>query len=257
MNKAGILFLMLRQIGAVFVALFLFFILLYGFTRVFGPIPFSISSVTTQNPSGFSVTGEGKAEALPDLATLTLGVQANGSSTSAVSDQLNKVINAVIVAVKNQGVDAKDIQTAQYTINPTYDYSSGAQKITGYNGNTNVTVKVRDISKVNGVIDGANAAGANQVGSPQFDTSDNSTALNQARTLAIADAKKKAQAASSAAGFSLGKIINYSETQAGTPVVVPFAAGVAADSAKVSPPTQIQPGQNEVDLNVTLTYEVR
>jgi uncharacterized protein len=248
---------MVKQILSVFVALFLFFVLLYGFTKVLGPIPFYISSVTTQNPNGFSVVGEGRVQIKPDKATVNLGVQSSGPAKDQVQNQMNKISGAVISALKSQGIDEKDIQTSQYTINPTYDYTSGSQKITGYSGSTNVTVTVTDIGKVNGVIDAATSAGANQVGTPQFSNTDNSTALDQARQLAIADAKKKAQVAASSAGFSLGKIINYSESEAGNPVPIPFAAGVAADSAKVSPPTQIAPGQNEVDLDVTLTYEVK
>lgn len=248
---------MLRQILASAVTFLAFFILLFAYTKLAGPIPFSVNSISTQNPGGFSVTGEGKAQIKPDKATINLGVQANDVSTQTVQDQMNKNINAVTAAIKQQGIDEKDIQTAQYTINPTYDYTSGNQKITGYQGSTNVAVTVRDINNVNKVIDAATANGANQVGSPQFSNADNSSALDQARSLAIADAKKKAQSAASAAGFSLGKIINYSESQGGQPVPVPFIAGGGVAQSKAVPPTQVEPGQNEVDLQVTLTYEVK
>lgn len=245
-----------QQILASIITFLAFFILLFAYTKLAGPIPFSVNSISTQNPGGFSVTGEGKAQIKPDLATVNLGVQATGVSTQVVQDQMNKTINAVVAAVKDQGIDEKDIQTAQYTINPTYDYTGGTQKITGYSGSTNVAVKVRDISKVNGVIDAATGNGANQVGSPQFSNADNSSALDQARSLAIADAKKKAQSAAGAAGFSLGKIINYSESQGGQPVPVPMV-GLGGAESKAVPPTQVEPGQNEVDLQVTLTYEVK
>lgn len=246
-----------QQILSGLITFLAFFVLLFAYTKLAGPIPFTIDSVTTTKGAGFSVTGEGKAEIKPDQATVNLGVQVQGSTTSEVQDKMNKAINAVTSAVKQQGIDPKDIQTAQYTINPTYDYSSGSQKITGYSGSTNVVVKVRDINKVNAVIDAATANGANQIGSPQFGNADKSTAEDQARALAIADAKKKAQAAASAAGFSLGKIINYSETEGGQPRPVPLVMGGGAANSEATPPTQVEPGQNEIDMQVTLTYEVK
>ena len=64
-------------------------------------------------------------------------------------------------AIKATGIDATDIQTANYNINPTYDYSAGTQRITGYSGSTSLTITVKDLSKLNAVIDAATAAGAN------------------------------------------------------------------------------------------------
>ncbi len=235
-----------------------FFILLLIYTKAFGPIPLSVNSVTTNKTEGFSVTGTGKASLNPDSAGVTVGVTTTATTTQAAQNQMNESINKVTTAIKALGVDNKDIQTENLSVNPIYDYQSGTQKITGYQANTNIRIKVKDANKVNQVIDGATANGANQVGGVTFENEDKSNAQNQAREAAVKEAKSKAEQAAKIAGFTLGKIINYSESFPGENM--PFAYGrgaVATDMKAASPPTQVEPGSNEVVVNVTLSYEVR
>ncbi len=234
----------------------LFFIALFAYSKLAGPIPFSVNSVVTSKTDTFSVTGEGKVSVPPDIAIVNVGVQAQGSSVKAVQDQLNKNINAVSAAVKSAGVDSKDVQTNGYNINPMYDYNGGSQRITGYQASSNLTIKVRKIDNANAVIDGATAAGANQVGGITFDVDDKTKAQNEARQLAVADAKSKAENAARMAGFSLGRIINYSEDFGNVIRPVPMMA--KADSASGGGiATQIDTGSNEITVNVTLSYQIQ
>src|SRR3989344_1456639 len=205
--------LLLPVIGAT-----VFFLLLFSVTKLFGPIPFSVNSVTTTKFTTFDVTGEGKVTVKPDVASVTVGIQATGSTVKTVQEQINSVINKVSDAVKKLGVDAKDIQTTNYSINPTYDYSGGNQKITGYSASTNLLIKVKQIDKINQVIDAATQNGANQVSGISFDVLDKTKIENEARAKAVVEAKEKAQNAAKIAGFKLGKIINYSENMDGYPV---------------------------------------
>ncbi len=246
---------MIKQIGSTALTLILFFILLFIYTKLAGPIPFSVNSVTTTKSTAFEVTGVGKAAVKPDNAQVSAGVSATGQTTAQVQDQINSVINKVSSAIKGVGIDSADIQTANYSVNPAYDYSSGSQKITGYSASTNLTIKVKDISKVNAVIDAATKAGATNVNNNGFGNSDQSSAEMEARKLAIADAKKKAQDIANTAGFRLGNLINYSENSGGGQ---PRPLPMAKSSDSTSPtPTQVEPGTNEVVINVTLSYEVR
>jgi len=243
----------MKNIGG---AVILFFIALFAYTKLAGPIPFSVNSISTTKTDTFSVTGEGKVNAPPDIALVSVGVQAQAPSVKAVQDQLNKNINAVSAAVKSTGVDAKDIQTSGYNINPMYDYNGGAQRITGYQASTNLTIKVRAIDKANAVIDAATAAGANQVGGISFDVNDKTKAQNDARQKAVADAKFKAENAAKIAGFTLGKIINYSEDFGGAPRPIPMMAK-AEVGLGAGAPTQVEPGTNEVTVTVTLSYQIQ
>lgn len=237
-------------------AIILFFITLFTYTKLAGPIPFTVTSVTTNKTDTFSVTGEGKVYVVPDIAIISAGVQAQAGTVKLVQDQLNKNMNAVSAAVKAAGVDSKDIQTNGYNINPMYDYRAGTPRITGYQASSNVMVKVRAIDSANSVIDAATAAGANQVGGITFDLDDKTKAQNEAREKAVADAKSKAENAAKIAGFSLGKVINYSEDFGGAPRPILMMAKADA-GMDAGAPTQVEPGSNEVTVTVTLSYQIQ
>lgn len=239
----------MRQTAA---TLLVFFLFLFAYTKLAGPIPFSVTSVTTQKTDTFSVTGEGKIAIKPDMAQVMVGVTVNGASVREVQSDLNSKINQVTEAIKKLGIEGKDIQTASYNIYPNYDYRESGSRITGYNANTNLTIKVRDIDKINSVIDAASGSGANQVGGISFDVDDKTKAQNEARTRAVEEAKKKANEAAKIAGFKLGKIINYSETFGGEPRPIPLAAREAGGGV----PTQVEPGSAEISVQVTLTYQI-
>ncbi|MBI3385753.1 SIMPL domain-containing protein [Candidatus Gottesmanbacteria bacterium] len=235
-------------------ALVLFFLLLFAYTKLAGPIPFAVTSVTTQKTDMFQVSGEGKVSVLPDIAIVNAGVTVNGPSVKAAQDQLNAKINAVSQAVKAVGVMPADIQTSNYSVFPMYNYQQGSQ-ITGYNASSNLTIKVRQMDKANVTIDAATSAGANQIGGISFDVDDKTKAENQAREQAVAQAKRKAQDAAKIAGFTLGRIINYSESFGTEPRPIPLMAKTETSVPKA--PTQVEPGVNEIDLTVTLSFEIR
>lgn len=232
-----------------------FFILLFTFTKLFGPIPFSVTSVTTTKSTTFDVTGEGKVSVKPDIAVVNVGVQANGATVKAVQDQLNTNINKVSDAIKKINIDAKDIQTQSYNIQPNIDYREPSQKVTGYSARSNLHIKVRQIDQVNAVIDAATANEANQIGGISFEVDDKTKAENEAREKAVAEAKKRAEQAAKVAGFKLGRIINYKENFGGFPRPLPVEA-VSLES-KETPPTRLEPGSSEITLTVTLSYEIR
>lgn len=233
-----------------------FFILLFSFTKLFGPIPFSVNSVTTTKSDTFNVAGEGKITVQPDIAQVTVGIQANGSTVKSVQEQINSIINKVSEGIKQSGVDAKDIQTVNYSINPDYDYSGGSQRIKGYSASTNLFIKVREIDKVNQVIDTATTSGANQVGGISFDVDDRKKWENEARIKAVDDAKRKARDAAKVAGFKLGRIINYAENFGGYPNPIPMMRALEVKETQDAL-TQVEPGSTDISVVVTLSYEVQ
>lgn len=238
------------------VSLIVFFVSLFLYTKFAGPIPFSITNVTSNKSDAFTITGVGIVSVKPDIATVNVGVQATGTTVKEVQDNLNKNINAVSTAVKKLGVDEKDIKTSNYNMYPNYDYTSSRQKIVGYNASSSLTIKVRDIEKANSVVDAATGAGANTVGDISFDVDDKTKAEDEARKLAVEDAKTKAQLAAKTAGFTLGKIINYQESTGGNRIM-PMYAKAETGLGGAAAPTQLETGSTDVTLNVTLSYEVK
>lgn len=240
------------------VSLLVFFVFLFAFTKILGPIPFDITQVTTSKTDAFTVTGEGKIEVKPDIAIVRVGVLANGTTVKAAQDELNKNINKVtegLFSLSSIRIDEADVKTENYNITPNIDYKDVNKAITGYQASSNIVVKVREVDRADDIVDVATSYGANQVGGIQFEVDNKNDALNKARELAVSDAKKKAEDAARIAGFKLGKVINYSESEGGD-WPIPMMSKDQDLRANVAP-TQVQPGTNEIVVTVSLSYEIR
>ncbi len=246
---------MKNTLAVIIVTLTSFFLLLFIYTKIVGPIPFQINNINTNKTDTFNVTGEGTVLIKPDIATINAGIESSAPTVKATKEQINTVASKIASSVKALGVEEKDVKTINYSIYPTYDYKENVQKIIGYRANATLTIKVRNIDKVNEVIDAATGSGANQVSNIQFDVDDKSKAENEARQKAVADAKQKAQSAAKIAGFSLGRMVNYQEDFNAYPKPL-YTNGVQLD-AKIASPTQVEPGSSEIKINVTLSYEIR
>jgi len=233
-----------------------FFVALFVYTKLAGPIPFSVNQTTTNKTDLFTVSGTGKVSITPDIGRVTVGIQESGTTVKDAQNKMNTVINAVSEAIKKLGIDKKDIKTTNYSVNPDYDYTDRKQRIVGYNASTNLEIIVREMDKANSVIDTATANGANTVGGLSFDVEDKTKAQNEARKEAVADAKKKAEEASKVAGFNLGKMLNYQESFNGDITPRPYLMA-AAKGLEDSVQTAVEPGSKELTVTVTLSYELR
>lgn len=200
------------------------------------------------------VSGSGVVSITPDVVTIQVGVQTSADSASEAVKQNNALTQAVINAVKEQGVDLKDIQTSSFNVYPVQEHGEKGEVLrTTYRVSNMVTLKVRDLAKLGIVLDKAVAAGANQVYGINFDLLDRSKAITQARKLAIEDARKQASELAEAAGVKLGEI------QAITVTSAPSPSPVAMDGrgAKVDSAVPISEGQLQITVQVNVTYEVR
>ncbi len=243
---------MFRQLLSPIATLTFFFLALFIYTKLIGPLPLSINSVNTTKSDLFTVTGEGEVNIKPDIVIIRVGVQSSGNTVSNAQERLNIDINAVSDSIKQLNVADEDIQTENYNIYPNYD-NTNPQRIVNYTANSNLVIKVRDLDKANNILDTAISNGANQVGSISFEVDDKSEAENEARKEAVAKAKMKASLASQIAGFKLGRIINYSESFEGFPIPMPLQE---RSLIKEDVATQIEHGSNEVKVSVTLSYEI-
>ena len=235
-----------------------FFILAALYFRFVGPIPVSMTSTVTTRTDLFTTTGESKATAVPDIAKVNLGITANAQTAKEVQNQANQTINKITSDLKKLGIEDKDIKTTSYNLNPNYDWSEGRQRITGYQITINLEVKVRDFDKINSVIDTATADGANLVGGLQFTLNDDKLKdlRQEAREEAVGEAKSKAESLASAAGINLGRIVNVQEnlTSPFEPRPIPM---MALEKSSPDEPTQIEPGEQEIKVSISLSYELR
>jgi uncharacterized protein len=218
-------------------------------------------STATPNEHTISVSGTGTVTLQPDTADLNLGVQVNRTTVKAAQHDSAAAMTKVIAALKALGIDPKDIQTSNLSLQPTYDYQTGNNppRITGYQMSNSVSVTLRDLSKLGDAIDNSLAAGATSLDSVNFRVNDETAAESQARQAAMADAKAKADTLASAAGISIGGVASINETS--TPISVPItynaAAGVASapDAAKIATP--VQTGTNDVTITVNVVYLIK
>lgn len=242
-----------------------FFVILFAYTKLAGPIPFSVNSIQTTNSNLFSSSGEGKATAVPDSATVSLGVTAQGKTVSDAQSKANETADKIIAAVKKLGISDKDIKTTNYSVNP--DYGSGEvrtliypptdnQSITGYTVTQNLDISVKPIETANKVVDAATANGANLVGGVNYKFSDEvqKKLEDEARVQAVKDAKDKAESLANASGVRLGRIINVVESTTGFPMPMAFKSE-AAGTPDTTAPTNVTPGENSVTIDVTIYYE--
>lgn len=202
-----------------------------------------------------SVSGTGIVTVKPDTADVTVGVTTQRDKASAAAGDAANVMDAVIKAIKALGVDAKDIQTSTLSLDGVYDYNSNPARLTGYQAVNQVTVTVRDITKVGAVIDAATGAGATDVNSISFRLADQTAAEAAAREQAVLSARAKADTMAGAAQVEITGVISMSETSAPPPTPIYFAresAGVAADQA----PTPVEGGTIDMTVTVSIVYSI-
>lgn len=233
---------------------------LAGVMLIRKPIDLSVRQITTQKDSLFSVSDTGKVFVKPDTAQVTLAVIKEGKKVTDVQKELNTANNAVLKALKDQGIEEKYIKTVNYSIYPNYRYeqSSGRSIIDGYKAEARLEVKVKDFDKLNKVIDTATVAGANEVGTVNFTVDERDEFIAQARGEAIAKARAKAEAIAKETGLALGKIVDVrvAEGDGGPQSPSPMYAGYGG-AADMKSSTEISTGENAIVVTATLVYETQ
>ncbi len=212
-----------------------------------------------------SITGQGKVNYQPDVATVTLGVQIDRALNADVAlQQLNEKISKATASLEGLGIRKEDIQTQTYTMNPQYDYVDGVSKVAGYSANEKLAIKISDIVNnpelVSQVVAQAGSAQANQVQGIEFTVSNINDLKQQARILAIVDAKSKSTDLAKAAGVRLGKVVNWYENVLQSPDMLASDArgfGGAETSAVKAVPPQVPAGTQDIIVEIGLTYEVK
>lgn len=202
-----------------------------------------------------SLTGEGSASAAPDQATITSGVTSEGQTAREAVDANSKAMAALIDSFKKAGIQAADLQTSGFSVQPRYgqpkEGASEAPHIDGYEVRNQVTVRVRDLTKLGAVLDTAVATGSNQIDGINFGLADPAPVLDKAREAAVADAKRKAELIAKAAGVKLGRILAIAE-----PGAEPPRPMMAAYAMAKSAPVPVEAGESEFTARVTVTWEI-
>jgi len=201
-----------------------------------------------------TVTGSGMVTLTPDVAYIYIGVHTENVSVAEAVAENNTKAQAVATAIKGFGVEAKDIQTTNFSIWPQDQYDDKNNKTgTIYNVDNTVYITVRDLTKIGDLLDASIRAGANTINSIQFDVADKTEALSQARKAAVENAQKQAQELVDATGVKLGDVqtISYYDS---TPLSADYGKGGGAMAASSVP---VSSGQYQLTTTVTIVYELK
>ena len=207
--------------------------------------------------TGVWVSGTGKVTAVPDVAILSLGVEAQEKTVKEAQSEAASAMTAVVAALKTNGVADKDIQTQWYNISPVMKWveDTNEQITIGYKVSNMVTAKIRDISKAGTIIDAVAEAGGNltRINSISFTVDDPTAYYNQAREKAMQDANAKAEQMATLAGITLGKPTYISESGGYIPQPYPVKDYYSEGGSASTP---ISPGELDITLTVQVGYAI-
>jgi hypothetical protein len=203
-----------------------------------------------------TLSSHGEAGTAPDQATISLGVTTEALTAADALAQNRSRMNAVVQAVRAQGVLERDIQTSGLNLNPQYAHvERQAPRITGYQVSNQVTLTVRDLSKLGPTIDAVVRVGANQINGINFGLQNVDAASDQARATAVRNLQTKAELYARATGLRIVRLVNLSESGGYQPRPYPMPM-MRASAASMDAATNIQPGEVQVRVDVTATYEL-
>ena len=200
-----------------------------------------------------TVTGEGRVEATPDMATLSLGVTTAAATATEAVNANSAQLTAVLEQLRAEGIEERDLQTSGLSLSANWQQPDGGAtpRITGYLAMNQLTVRVRALETLGGVLDRTIQDGANTFNGLTFGLADPDPAMNEARKRAVADALARAKLLSEAAGVKLGRVLSISEG-GGMGGPVPMFR-MAADSAS---PVPVAAGEISTQASVTMVFEL-
>ena len=207
---------------------------------------------------GISVSGTGSVTVTPDIGVFEVGVEATEDTVALARSGAAEAMQRVRASITGNGVEERDIATRFFNIYPQYDYASDdgdGPRITGYTVNNHIEVKVRDIDRLSDILDQAVTAGGDaiRVGGISFRVDEPEQYADEARTLAVEDARARAQQLADLAGVTLGSARTISESSGGF-AQRSFAPAEAAFAADASSP--VSPGESEVSVTVHIVYGI-
>jgi uncharacterized protein YggE len=228
-------------------------LLLWSFAwgMALGVCDLGASALAQERPTpAVTVVGEASIALAPDLALVRAGVTTQGKTAREASEANNKALAPLMAALKESGIEDRDIETARLSVQPVYEQNRGAAgRIAGFQASNQVTIKLRAIARVADVVDRLIAAGATDFAGVEFRVSTPSPALDEARTQAVADARRKAEIYAKAAGAGVGRALSIEEGLAQGPIPL--------RSAPTALSTPIAPGEQTLHLAVTVSFELQ
>jgi uncharacterized protein YggE len=207
----------------------------------------------TPHPRSISVQGSGSVAGRPDLAVARAGIESRAATPDLALAANTKVMTTLLTTIKRYGIADKDIETTSFDVSPVYAQadSRGAPAIEGYQVANQVSVRVRDIAKLGGLLSSLVESGANRLQGVTFEIAEPAALQDDARRAAIADARKRAELYAKAAGVKLRRVLSIAEagTSSPAPMMMRAMKGGTGD-------VPVAAGEQTITAGVSVVYEI-
>ncbi len=203
-----------------------------------------------------SVTGEGRAEAAPDMASIRIGITARAPTAAEALAETSEAVRATLDRLDAAGIAPRDRQTTGLSLQPDHDYgrnSTREPRIVGYTAQNGVSIRVRDLSVLGELLDAVVADGANRLDGLSFGLADPGPVLDSARRRAVADARSRAELYAEAAGVTLGPVLSISDGRSSGPIM-PMMRADQPMMAEAAVP--IAEGEVEMTAQVQIVFAI-
>ena len=219
---------------------------------------FAQQATISQSIAGtrLDITATGEVTRVPDVAIISTGVVTKSPTASGAIQQAATRMARVRAALKGAGVEDRDIQTSNLSLNPEYRYDNNQPpKLTGYQASNTVTVRFRDIASSGKIIDALVAEGANQINGPTLTIDKPEAALDEARAQAIRIGRARAELYARSMGLRVVRVVAVSESGGSYPVPPPMPMMMEARAQMAS--SKIDPGEQKLQVNLAMTFELQ
>ena len=212
-----------------------------------------------ERPRTVSVSGSGEVAAEPDMAYVTLGVEARRPTLAEARTEVSAAVDRVLKLTRDLRIDPKYVNATRLNVQPEYNWNPKDRKRVpiGYLVTRNVQVELRDLEQLGPLLERAVDAGANQVSGPALDSSRRKELEREAMGKAVGDARLNAETLARAAGVRLGPVRTMNGGVSGPPMAMYRAQVAMADAAAAPPPeATYQPGEMKFNANVNVEYDL-
>ncbi len=212
----------------------------------------------TQSIAGtrLDISATGDVTRVPDIAIITAGVVTRAATAGSALQQAATRMDRVIAALKRAGVEDRDIQTSNISLNPEYTYENNQPpRLNGYTASNQLTIRFRDIANSGKILDALVAEGANQINGPSLTLDKPEAALDEARARAVAAGRARADLYARSLGLRVVRVVIVSESGGNYPVPPPMPMMMEARAQAAD--TKIVPGEQKLSVTLSMTYELQ
>jgi uncharacterized protein YggE len=210
-------------------------------------------------PRTVSVSGIGEVAAEPDLAHVTLGVEARRPTMAEARAEVAKTVDRVLALTRDLKIDPKLVNATRLQVQPEYSWNDKDRQrvLLGYVVSRQVQVELRDLEQLGPLLERAVDAGVNQVNDPVLDSSKRKSLEREAMAKAVEDARLNAETLAKAAGVRLGPVRMLNGSSSAPPMPM-YRRGpmVMADAAAAPPAETYQPGEMKFSATVNAEYDL-